>query len=163
MPADQKRAPRDTAEDLRADIDELRRDFEALRRGQPALTYVFGALGIGTGTTERYLWPYDQATTADTVEQKLPVQRAGVVTGLVLYVSDAGDAAAAREVSLTVRYNGEDTPMRVEFTVPQFSGVVRATSRPFKVERDGLLSVVVRKDGVLVTSPGTCLAFVEVV
>ncbi len=162
MPPDQKRSPRDTPEDLRAEIDELRRDLKALGRGQPALTYVFGASSIGTGTTDRYLWPYGQSATADLVEQKLPVQRAGTVTGLMVYVPDEGDAAAAREVSLTLRYNGEDTPMRLEFTVPQFSGVVRATSRPFKVERDGLLSVVVRKDGSLVTSPGTCIAFVEV-
>lgn len=159
MPSTSKNRP----EDLRAAIDTLRLELDALRRAQPSLTYVFGALNLGTGTTDRYLWPYGPATAASLDEQKLPVQRAGTVTGLILYVPDPGDAAAAREVSLTLRYNGEDMPMRLEFTVPQFSGVVRATSRPFKVERDGLLSIVVRKDGALVTSPGTCIAFVEVV
>lgn len=159
MPTTSKNSP----EDLRAAIDALRLELEAARRAQPLLTYVFGAASLGTGTTDRYLWPYGPATTASSDEQKLPVQRSGVVTGLMVYIPDTGAAAAAREVSLTVRYNGEDTPMRLEFTVPQFSGVVRATSRPFKVERDGLLSIVVRKDGALVTSPGTCIAFVEVV
>lgn len=158
MPSNDKNSP----EGLRMAIDALRLELEAQKRGRPSLTYVFGALSLGTGTTDRYLWPYGPATTASLDEQKLPVQRAGTVTGLMVYVPDTGDAVAAREVSLTLRYNGEDTPMRLEFTVPQFSGVVRATSRPFQVERDGLLSVVVRKDGALVTSPGTCIAFVEV-
>lgn len=154
---------KNSPDDLWAAIDALRLELKALQRAKPLLTYVFAALSLGTTASDRYLWPYGPATAASSSEQKLHVQRAGMVTGLSAYIPDPGDAAAAREVSFTVRKNDEDTPMRLDFTVPQFSGVVHAESRPFKVERGDLLSVVVRKDGALVTSPGTCIAFVEVV
>lgn len=152
----------DSKEGLNLTFDALERDVARLGRASAPQVYMFGANSLDTAAADRYFWPFRTSSTADAAEKQVPVLRDGRVVGLTVFVPDIGAAAAARTVQFVLRYDGKDTTMRAECTLPQNHGVFHAKLRPFAVKRDGLLSLVVRKSGALTTSPATCIAFVEV-
>lgn len=148
---------------LNVAFDELKREFERLKGQSSSALLSFGASSIDTSASDRYMWPFRTSSTADSTEQKVHAPRAGKITGLSAYIPTAGTAAADRTIELVLRKRGLDTPIKVQFTIPRFVGVLRSSNKAeISVERDELLSVVVRKSGSLTGSPETIIVLVEI-
>lgn len=149
--------------DVNAALDELRRDFDRLERARNSMFVGFGATDLATTASDRYLNPLSPGVAISGTELFLPAPRAGTIVGLNLHLASVGTAAADRTVTVVVRRKGVDTPVKVQFTVPKFSGELSSRAvGAVKVERNDLLSVVVRKSGVLTGAPGPIVAFVEI-
>lgn len=132
-----------------------------LSRLSGAVPMIFGATTVGTSSSDRFMLPFEPGTAISSTEVSMPVYRGGVLQPFVVRIETVGGAAADRRVEIAVRVNGVDTPMRVHFTCPKFTGILRASDR-ISVKKDDLVSVVVRKDGALTTAPDVSPLYMEV-
>jgi hypothetical protein len=123
---------------------------------------VFGAITIDTAAADRYLLPYTVEVGISALEKAIIVYRDGELLPFVVPVTSVGNAAAPRLVQIVVRKNGVDTPMAVQFTCPQFTGILRATVT-LPVLKDDRLSVVVRKSGALTADVNLGPLYAEIV
>jgi len=133
-------------------VEALRKDIDQqFRETENSIGVVFGALDTGTGTNDRYMLPFSPRVATSASEVYFPVYRAGVLSPFMVRIDSIGAAAATRRIEIVLRVNGKDTPMRVHFSCPLFTGILRATQK-VKVEKNDLLSVAIRKSAILVTA-----------
>ena len=150
-------------EDVNRVIDLLKREIEALKRVKTSTFVSFGATTMGTSPLDRWLNPLSPSVAVSSTEMFIPAPRSGVIKSLSVHVPSLGTAAADRTVTFTVRRKSVDTTVKAQCTVPRFTGVASSRSEgAVKVEQGDLLSVIIRKSGVLATAPGPIIAFVEI-
>lgn len=123
---------------------------------------VFGAITVDTAAADRYLLPYTTEVGISALEKFVTVFRAGELLPFMVSVTSLGNAAAPRLIQIVVRKNGVDTSMSVQFTCPQFTGILRAADS-LPVAKDDRLSVVVRKSGALTADVNIGPLYTEIV
>jgi hypothetical protein len=122
----------------------------------PDAVLVFGAAGVGTTTTARYLSPGSSPNNAQIVETAIASPRAGTVKNLRIRHNQVG---VGGPITYTLRINGVDSTLTVYPLASSLGGADTAHSPA--VAAGDLLEIYVVKGVAIAQSPGNITATLE--